>query len=541
MDCASPEPALRGREKLAGVVEKAAEVKSMAPPESAGPAPNPSQADAGPPCFAQDCGQPRVRNQKWCSKHKRAYAAMAAQAKKNGQYESFQELVADENRLLITMREWCERNPPDGKWSRKRNLDFTQYSEARGQLDYAGEGAGDEPKTEAEFLKWAVDVKCLTQSGAGKWWKDLQATCRTDTKGRHPDGSPGATRLWVPSVEVNERKKGRYVDNKVSQSSKQMKKMSAEEVAMLHDYACARPAEEAFLRGERMSKEDEATIMLQLEPTAELSSSAPTTASSKEASNPNPSPVKIVDLALQKPKVAAKHKAELRSVSQSLRDVSEKACEQWKASKDDVQQDSAVASLMSHLKFRLQCVASISNYTFDFLKEVCEGAPQATIAELLDASKDKLPVHEDMVQHLKVNFNQQVANMDALHGISTVQELEDAKDAWVNFKTAVKALEKGVAQAAKDVKAHKAQAEKEKVRLQKVEQKKKEQEQLEAHKENADLRAKAILANKQKLVPGYQACLFLYKKAHGEGPCQLRFWALRRCLQAKWVTCPSRG
>ena len=105
MDCASPQPALRGRETLAGVVEKAAEVKSMAPPESAGPAPNPSQADAGPPCFAQDCGQPRVRNQKWCSKHKRAYAAMAAQAKKNGQYESFQELVADENRLLIAMSE----------------------------------------------------------------------------------------------------------------------------------------------------------------------------------------------------------------------------------------------------------------------------------------------------------------------------------------------------------------------------------------------------------------------------------------------------
>ena len=81
-------------------------------------------------------------------------------------------------------------------------------------------------------------------------------------------------------------------------------------------------------------------------------------------------------------------------------------------------------------------------------------------------------------------------------------EVETVKEKWGNQKAALKALEKGVTQAAKDMKAHKAQAEKEVQRKQKLEQKKKEKEQLEARKESSDQRAKAILrGQEERLVP----------------------------------------
>ena len=130
-------------------------------------------------CFAEDCDEIRVRNQKWCAKHKRAAAAMMAQAKREGQQEELQEIMACDCRRKLAMRDWCEANPVDSKWSRKKVMDFTQYQQSHGKLDYMGSWDGKVPKTEAELLNWATDKKRLTRGGAA-WWKELSDTCKSD-------------------------------------------------------------------------------------------------------------------------------------------------------------------------------------------------------------------------------------------------------------------------------------------------------------------------------------------------------------------------
>ena len=146
-------------------------------------------------CFAEDCMDPRCRNQKWCIKHKRAYAAMRAAAKKNNQEEAFQELMGCETRAKLAMWDWCEENSVDCKWSRKKLMDYTQYQELHGQNTYLGEMEGERPKTEVEFLHWAENVKRLTPTGARNWWEELLRTCRRDDLGRDANGKIGALRL----------------------------------------------------------------------------------------------------------------------------------------------------------------------------------------------------------------------------------------------------------------------------------------------------------------------------------------------------------
>ena len=154
---------------------QAASVAEVSDSVESAPPVDPSQI-----CFAEDCEEIRVRNQKWCTKHKRAAAAMMAQAKREGQQAEVQEIMACDSRCKLAMRDWCEANPVDSKWARKKVLDFTQYQQSHGKLDYVGSLDGKVPKTEAEFLHWATDKKRLTRSGAAVWWKELCETCKSD-------------------------------------------------------------------------------------------------------------------------------------------------------------------------------------------------------------------------------------------------------------------------------------------------------------------------------------------------------------------------
>ena len=103
-------------------------------------------------CFLDECPEPRVRNQKWCEAHKRAYAAMYAGAKKRGEVETFKEVMSDDDRCKGCMRSYCQKNPIGAKWSRKKIIDYTEYNQSYGKREYEGDHEGDRPMTQFQFL-----------------------------------------------------------------------------------------------------------------------------------------------------------------------------------------------------------------------------------------------------------------------------------------------------------------------------------------------------------------------------------------------------
>ena len=410
------------------------------------------------------------------------------------------------------MREWCEKNPVDGKWSRKRTHDFAQYQHIQGTLDEHGENDQDWPMTEAEFLHWATDTKRLTSSGASNWWKELLVSCKKDYKGRDAHGALGAQRLWVPAAEFSQRKRARINQSHVVENSRPMRRLTEEDLDELKDFAASRTADESFLRGEprrvapRLSPQTPTGLPSALNPAASNSPAA--------EQNASPQKEKVVDLALEKPKLINKQKAELRGLEAALREAARKGMEQWAACKDSTS-DPSLQALMPHLQFRLRCSAAVFEYKeVDFLKDVFFAKDQDSVEDLLKNNPEMLPVQEEHVQHLQ-SFSKLQDGIDkVVAAATTVAQMEEAKEAWGAKKLALKSLEKGVNQATKDAKSRKAQQEKEVQRKAQAEQRKKDREQVDAFKEQSDQRAKALLAGKKGGVSkkGYVACEFMFDK-----------------------------
>ena len=279
-------------------------------------------------CFAIDCGLERLRNQKWCAGHKRAYAAIMAQAKKDGKLEIAKEIMADDERCKICMREYCEKNPINERWSRKRLIEWSQFCERHGRRDYDGDHEGDAPMTEAEFLHWAQQIKQLTATGARQWWTELRdSNARRDHNGRDSEGKLGAERIWIPCAqESRERTKGRFGEIGVSQGSKQMKNLDDESFGQLLDYAGDKALDVDFVRGASKSSKDPGS------PAASAGASTNPPPSSTILAAPEEkqevTPKKSVDLALEKPKQETRLTKEMNSLNTSLCECAKQAIEQ---------------------------------------------------------------------------------------------------------------------------------------------------------------------------------------------------------------------
>ena len=170
------------------------------------------------------------------------------------------------------------------------------------------------------------------------------SNCDRDQKGRDPNGKPGETRLWVPSDEMRERKKGRCCNSRVVEKSKQLKNLDEESLNQLKDFASMRVADAEFLRGKRLSQQD-------------VSASPATPNDSGEKSdNEATHPAKTVDLGLEKPKISSKIGSELRSILSSLQEAFKKAVEQLKQLPSD--QDRGCGCCVAVVVAPVACVYS---------------------------------------------------------------------------------------------------------------------------------------------------------------------------------------
>ena len=79
------------------------------------------------------------------------------------------------------------------------------------------------PKSEAEFLKWAQNKKCLSKEDSGAWWEELEANRNIE---RDNKGYQGCFQVWVPvdGIRINQRE--RYQDNRAEETSHEIKGVS---------------------------------------------------------------------------------------------------------------------------------------------------------------------------------------------------------------------------------------------------------------------------------------------------------------------------
>ena len=270
--------------------------------------------------------------------------------------------------------------------------------------------------------------------------------------------------------------------------------MSEEDIADLQDLAVAKATDDAFLRGQRKREA----------PSSASASSAGKVARFLDAGSTesaNPSPVKVVDIALEKPKQISKHAGETGTIQASLLEVAKKACEHLKSTTEAQDPNSPSSALIAHLKFRISCVAALLSYEqklISFMGSDLVSSEQLSITQLLRRHPDKLPVPQELSGFLSDSLpGLRKGFQAAAQACNTVQELEQAKEEWCNQKSALQALLKGLQQALKDSKAYIAQEERDRNRKQKADQKKREKQELEAFRTTSDSRAKALLEDKK--------------------------------------------
>ena len=121
------------------------------------------------------------------------------------------------------------RNPP-GKWQRKRVIDWTQWSRRWGTTVSATNRDEEKEYTLDSFVK-----KCIrggeTREEAISKWKDMVSNPSIER-----EGSGANLVLWIPQARKRLRDKTLYVDNAVTEGSKQHRGLPSQDVADLKEF-----------------------------------------------------------------------------------------------------------------------------------------------------------------------------------------------------------------------------------------------------------------------------------------------------------------
>ena len=189
------------------------------------------------PCVA--CEEPRHANTKFCKNHKRAYDAMAYQAKKadqngeDGALAACNQSMQDDFSAKQALEIWTEKNPPDSRYTRKAFIDWADFRKTFGQRTEIIDRSKCKPMWEGEFIQWATTEKALPKSEAEQWWKEFYNNPRIE---RDNEGPKGRLQLWVPKGQSRLTDKARFSESTTTQGSKPLKDPKASDIEMLQDH-----------------------------------------------------------------------------------------------------------------------------------------------------------------------------------------------------------------------------------------------------------------------------------------------------------------
>ena len=100
-------------------------------------------------------------------------AEKAAELGETEALAAFECAMTSDDTAKEAVDQWCEINPPDAKWVRKAFLDWAQLVSTHGKRKSTIDKNKCVPMTEAEFLKWMKDVKCIPEDEAKIHWQKI--------------------------------------------------------------------------------------------------------------------------------------------------------------------------------------------------------------------------------------------------------------------------------------------------------------------------------------------------------------------------------
>lgn len=78
-------------------------------------------------CFAGSCNVECVKGKRWCPSHNRMFDAMSYHARKDKETEAFNKVMSNAIEAERAFNRFSEDNPVDGKWARKRFIEWSQF------------------------------------------------------------------------------------------------------------------------------------------------------------------------------------------------------------------------------------------------------------------------------------------------------------------------------------------------------------------------------------------------------------------------------
>ena len=129
--------------------------------------------------------------------------------------------MAKDSTAAEEISKWCEMNPPEAKYTRKKFIDWAQFTKRYGQRHSTVDRRKSEPMMEKEFTLWAENIKGFTPSEAKDWWQEFldNPAITRDFKGFR-----GRLQLWIPKSITKENLVETYIDSCQERGSKASKK-----------------------------------------------------------------------------------------------------------------------------------------------------------------------------------------------------------------------------------------------------------------------------------------------------------------------------
>ena len=173
-------------------------------------------------CFVTKCTRNKAGNSKWCCDHKRTTDAMVYQAKRDEQVDTLSKVLNDEVEAEKAIEDFETASPP-GKF-RKHAIDWVSFMKKHGVRRSFMKDENE------ELMSWGDYRKFCEQKDKNEAW----AKCEWERMRGRPqefeqEGEGPTMKIWVPTRITRKRRHEQFIEDDVSEGSRQLKGMKKED------------------------------------------------------------------------------------------------------------------------------------------------------------------------------------------------------------------------------------------------------------------------------------------------------------------------
>eukprot|EP00435_Cladocopium_sp_Y103_P075887 s7_g68.t1 len=149
-------------------------------------------------CFAGSCNGECVKGKRRCLNHNRIFDAMSYHARKDKETEAFNKVMSNAIQAERAFNRFMEDNPIEGKWTRKRFIEWNQFKKEHSLAIVQVDRRGAKPFEKTQWLQRGMNKMGWTKQQCLVEW-DKHA--KDASVYRDSLGLDGSLRLWIRVVE----------------------------------------------------------------------------------------------------------------------------------------------------------------------------------------------------------------------------------------------------------------------------------------------------------------------------------------------------